>query len=53
MIGYDEGGTKTGSHNLVLGTGQSYTSYGGGRRGRQRVTESGRRSLLAEPYAAR
>jgi hypothetical protein len=29
IIGYDEGpGTQTGSHNLMLGTGQSYTSYG-------------------------
>src|ERR1700728_3061180 len=30
IIGYDEGtGTQTGSHNLLLGTSNSYTSYGG------------------------
>ena len=30
IIGYDEApGTQTGSHNLLLGTGNSYTSYGG------------------------
>lgn len=29
VIGYDEGsGAKTGSHNLILGRGQAYTSYG-------------------------
>jgi hypothetical protein len=29
VIGYDESpGTQTGSHNLVLGTSQAYTSYG-------------------------
>ncbi len=32
IVGYDEdlgGDTKTGSHNLILGVGQTYTSYGG------------------------
>jgi hypothetical protein len=30
ILGYDEGaGAQTGSHNLVLGDGQSFTSYGG------------------------
>ena len=30
VIGYDEQpGTQTGSHNLALGTGQTFTSYGG------------------------
>src|SRR3954468_6203979 len=30
VIGYDESpGAQSGSHNLVLGTGQSFTSFGG------------------------
>jgi hypothetical protein len=30
VIGYDENpGSQTGSHNLILGTGQTFTSYGG------------------------
>jgi hypothetical protein len=30
VVGYDQTpGTQTGSHNLVLGTGQTFTSYGG------------------------
>jgi hypothetical protein len=45
VIGYDEGKlTQTGSHNLVLGTDQSFTSYGG--------LLAGSSNTITEPYAS-
>jgi hypothetical protein len=39
ILGYDDGaGTQTGSHNLVLGTAQTFTSYGGLLGGRGNTT---------------
>lgn len=45
VIGYDEGsGDKSGAHNLVVGEGHSYSSYGG--------LLSGLDNSLSGPYAA-
>jgi hypothetical protein len=44
FLGYDEDpGSQTGSHDLVLGTNQSFTSYGG--------LIAGRSNLLSGPFA--
>ena len=44
IIGYNENpGTQTGSHNLVLGDGQSFTSYGG--------IVGGQDNVLSGPFA--
>ena len=44
IIGYNENpGTQTGSHNLVLGSGQSFTSYGG--------IVGGQNNALSGPFA--
>jgi hypothetical protein len=45
VIGYDEGpGTQSGSHNLVLGTSQTFTSYGG--------IDAGAGNTISAPYAS-
>jgi hypothetical protein len=50
IIGYNEGRTdnkptlKTGSHNVVLGSGQSYSSYGG--------LVTGSQNTISGPYAS-
>lgn len=46
IVGYDEisYSTKTGSHNLVVGPGHSYTSYGG--------LVAGQRNIISGEYAA-
>jgi hypothetical protein len=45
VIGYDEGpGTQSGSHNLVLGTSQTFTSYSG--------IDAGIGNTISGPYAS-
>lgn len=45
VIGYDESpGEQTGSHNLILGEGQRFTSYGG--------IDAGQRDTISAPFAS-
>ena len=61
LVGYDEGsaGNKSGSHNLVVGSGHTYLSYGGFVAGRNNGLEEaycsvsgGQGNVASAPYAS-